>query len=129
MNITQKTKVTELRGKGETYAAIAIDVGVSENTVKSYCRRNSIEPVCEKYEVCPECGVSLIRFPHKRQKRFCSEKCRLAWWAKHPEALNKKALYNFVCQTCGTPFTAYGNSKRKYCSRACASIARRASNE
>lgn len=129
MTITQKQQIEALRGKGETYAAIAISIGVSENTVKSYCRRKGIEAVQEKFENCPECGVSLRHVPHKRQKRFCSEECRLAWWAKHPEALNRKAVYHFVCLNCSTPFSAYGNSKRKYCSRHCASAARRASHE
>ena len=129
MMITQKQKIEELRARGETYASIALEVGVSENTVKSFCRRNGIEVVQEKFENCPECGVSLMHVPHKRQKRFCSEKCRLAWWAKHPEALNRKAVYSFVCGYCGKAFTAYGNAKRKFCSRACASASRRAANE
>jgi endogenous inhibitor of DNA gyrase (YacG/DUF329 family) len=130
MNLSQKTNIAELRGQGETYAAIADKVGVSENTVKSYCRRNNIGVTAEKESgVCPNCGRPLIQLPHKRQKRFCSEKCRLAWWKAHPEALNKKAVYNFTCTVCGKRFTAYGNANRKYCSRDCAVAARRASNE
>lgn len=129
MTTTQKQQIEELRGKGETYAVIAETIGVSENTVKSYCRRNGIEVAKKKFETCPECGMPLMHIPHKRQKRFCSDKCRLAWWEKHPEGLNRKAIYHFVCLNCGTSFTAYGNSKRKYCSRSCASAARRASYE
>lgn len=129
MNISQKNKINELRGKGETYAAIAIEIGVSGNTVKSFCRRNGVGVIKENFDVCPECGMSLMHLPHKRQKRFCSDNCRMAWWAKHPEALNKKAVYCFVCPNCGKEFTAYGNSKRKYCSRACTSKARRVSDE
>jgi endogenous inhibitor of DNA gyrase (YacG/DUF329 family) len=128
MNISQKTKTAELRGKGESYATIADALNISENTVKSYCRRKSIKPIA-KSAVCPECGLSLIHLPHKRQKRFCSDKCRMTWWTKHPEALNRQAVYHFVCPTCGVAFSAYGNSKRKYCSRVCAVQARGASDE
>jgi hypothetical protein len=129
MNTSQKVKISEMRGKRKTYAAIAIEIGVSENTVKSFCRRNGIGTAKEKFEVCPECDVSLIHLPHKRQKRFCSDKCRMTWWANHPEALTQRAVYHFVCQFCGSEFSAYGNAHRKYCSRSCAAKARRASNE
>ena len=42
MTIIQKRKVVYLREKGESYAAIASAIGASENTVKSYCRRNGL---------------------------------------------------------------------------------------
>lgn len=41
------------------------------------------------------------------------------WWKEHPKMLNKKAVYTYTCAGCGRKFTAYGNSKRKYCSHAC----------
>jgi uncharacterized protein YjcR len=130
MNLSQKTMISELRIQGETYASIADKIGVSENTIKSYCRRSNIVMTAQKEsEVCPNCGCLLIHIPHKRKKRFCSEKCRLEWWKSHPEALNKKAIYKFTCSVCKNNFTAYGNANRKYCSRDCAVIARRASDE
>ena len=42
MTIIQKRQVAYLREKGESYAAIAAAIGASENTVKSYCRRNGL---------------------------------------------------------------------------------------
>jgi len=117
----QKQKISELRGKGATYAAIASELGISENTVKSYCRRNKVEFI---QNTCPMCGAALMHTPQKKQKRFCSDKCRMAWWKKNPEAMNRQAVYSFICPTCKKPFTAYGNAKRKYCSRSCS--ARRA---
>jgi len=124
MTTIQKQRISELRGEGITYAAIAIDLGLSENTVKSYCRRNFTAEV--KKNVCPMCNQPLEHLPQKKQKRFCSDKCRLAWWAKNPDSLNRRAIYNFECLQCKKPFTAYGNAKRKFCSRACSSAARRA---
>ena len=41
MNTSQKQRIEFLRDKGESYASIADDLGISENTVKSYCRRNN----------------------------------------------------------------------------------------
>ena len=41
MTAAQKQRIESLRGKGESYAAIADDLGIPENTIKSYCRRNS----------------------------------------------------------------------------------------
>jgi len=105
-----------MRGNGATYAAIAAELGVPESTVTSHCRRKGITTT---FEVCPECGKRLVHLPKKKKKRFCSEKCRMAWWAKNPEAINKKAIYYFDCPQCGQSFSAYGNSKRKYCSQKC----------
>jgi endogenous inhibitor of DNA gyrase (YacG/DUF329 family) len=112
-----------MRGKGATYAAIAAEIGVSENTVKSHCRRKGIATT---YETCPECGKRLIQPLKRKKKRFCSDICRMAWWSKNPEARNKNndAIYHFICLQCKKPFTAYGNAKRKYCSRKCSMLAR-----
>lgn len=135
MTGTQKQQIETFRGRGESYATIAEAVSISENTVKSYCRRNNLgsafiaEKVQPAEDVCENCGEPLTNTPGSKRKRFCSDKCRLAWWAAHPEAVRRKAVYHFVCPTCGTAFTAYGNAKRKYCSRACAVAARRACHE
>lgn len=128
MTIIQKQQITRLRNMGKSYAVIAKELGRSANTVKSYCRRNGIQTSVQQMETCPECGLPLRHLPHKKQKRFCSDGCRLSWWAKHPEVMNRTAIYHFVCPICGDNFTAYGNAKRKYCSRACFGQSRRASH-
>ena len=132
MTTAQKERIEYLRGKGDSYAAIAADLGMSENTVKSYCRRNNIgvaikqkRPVAT--DTCANCGCPLSQTPRAKQKRFCSDKCRMAWWAKHPEAVNRRAVYHFVCPTCGAEFESYGNARRRYCSRTCFGLSRRAS--
>ena len=121
MNAFQKHRIVIMRGSGATYAVIAAELDLSESTVKSHCRRQGISTV---YEFCPECGVGLAHLPKKKPKRFCSDKCRMAWWAKNPEAVNRQAVYNHICLLCRKPFTAYGNAKRKYCSLICAVAAR-----
>ena len=130
MTTAQKQRIEFLRGKGESYASIADDLGISENTVKSYCRRNNIDIAIKQEQsvatnTCSNCGCPLRHTPGSKHKRFCSEKCRMAWWKAHPESVNRKAVYRFVCPTCGGSFEAYGNANRKYCSRACFGVARK----
>ena len=35
------------------------------------------------------------------------------------DEVKHKAVYTYECACCGKPFTAYGNSHRKYCSHEC----------
>jgi endogenous inhibitor of DNA gyrase (YacG/DUF329 family) len=132
MTTPQKEQITLLRSHGESYTRIADMLRLSENTVKSYCRRNNVfvcanhkQSVCK--DVCANCGRPLVHTPGSKHKRFCSDGCRMAWWKAHPAAVNRKAVYRFVCPTCGKEFEAYGNAYRKYCSRTCFGAARRAS--
>lgn len=127
MTNEQRTEIIRLRQEGCGYVTIASKLGLSANTVKSFCRRNgfagcveeknSAATIAEGY--CRECGKKLIQ-PEKMKKiSFCSKECRQKWWKEHPEKLNKRAVYPFVCAGCGKEFTAYGNKERKYCSHAC----------
>jgi endogenous inhibitor of DNA gyrase (YacG/DUF329 family) len=132
MTKLQKEQIASRRKNGESYAKIAAALGMSGNTVKSYCRRRktSYPPIMPAAgDTCANCGKPLCHTPGKKQKRFCSDKCRMAWWTKHPEVLDRKAVYSFVCANCAKPFTAYGNANRKYCSRRCAAAHRKASDE
>jgi endogenous inhibitor of DNA gyrase (YacG/DUF329 family) len=134
MTSLQKERIALLRGKGESYAKIAATLNISENTVKSFCRRNNLgaskltELSLQTKEVCKFCGKPLMHTPKAKRKRFCSDKCRMAWWNAHPEAVNHKAVYHFKCMVCGASFESYGNAHRKYCSRACYGAARRVSD-
>ena len=42
MNHQQKEDIRQMRAEGHSYAKIADRLGISENTVKSYCRRNNL---------------------------------------------------------------------------------------
>lgn len=132
MNTLQKENIKLMRGKGESYARIAAELKISENTVKSYCRRNNLGVITAipepKYEpsVCGNCGKPLEYTQGAKRKRFCSDFCRMFWWRIHPEAVNRKAVYQFNCVVCNLPFESYGNAQRKYCSRECYGVSRRA---
>jgi len=125
MTAMQKERITYLRGKGESYAAIAETLSVSENTVKSYCQRKKLgalyisELITTVGEACDNCGHPLERKQGAKRKRFCSDKCRLLWWKANTGRLNRKAIYQFKCAGCGTPFESYGNANRRYCSHSC----------
>lgn len=130
MNTQQKQQVLTLRGSGESCAKIADELGISVNTVKSFCRRNSSNVKAETKtetaaeitggnEVCPQCGNAIVQVKGRKPKRFCSDDCRAKWWNSHFDSVNQKALYSFECASCGKAFTAYGNSKRRYCSHSC----------
>jgi len=121
----QKERIASLRGEGASYAQIAAALGVSENTVKSYGRRNRLDSPTEKSPataamscVCDHCGKPL-GVSTQKARRFCSDACRMKWWKGHPEAVNRKATYHFTCSHCGASFHSYGNSHRKYCSHGC----------
>lgn len=131
MTALQKERIVLLRSQGESYARIADVLGISENTVKSYCRRNNVSIGTKQEQhtakdVCTNCGCPLVHTQGAKRKRFCSDGCRMTWWKAHPEAVNRKAVYRYVCPICGRSFEAYGNAHRKYCSRACSVAARRA---
>ena len=135
MKMKQKQQIAALRGRGDSYMKIAAALGIPVNTVQSYCRRNGLGACCtiprpeagDVADVCPNCGRLLIHTPGSKRRRFCSDKCRSAWWKAHPEALNRKAIYHFICPKCGKAFESYGNDHRKYCSKECLAAARRGS--
>ena len=102
------------------YKRISTLMGISINTVKSYCRRHPVS----KYGICQQCGKAIKQTPHKKAKKFCSDACRMAWWKEHPEQVNRK-VYHLTCAWCGKPFDSVGSNNRQYCSRACYADARR----
>ena len=123
----QKEQIRNLRREGMSYAKIAKQVDVSRDAVISFCRRNGLQEIkkpipvvnTDAADVCRECGKPLIQLDGMQRRVFCSKECRVKWWKEHPERLNQKAVYQYTCPHCGKPFSAYGNSKRKYCSHAC----------
>lgn len=121
----QRTAIAGYRGIGYGYKKISQLIGVSENTIKTYCKRNGLGGVAaparsaEEGSVCKCCGKPIVQMPGRKARKFCSDKCRNRWWNTHLELVNRKAIYEFVCPACGKPFTVYGNAHRKYCSHEC----------
>ena len=113
MTDTQKAAALHLRSKGRSFAQIAAELDLSVNTVKSFCSRNKGGLLC----LC--CGTPIQQPKRTRQKKFCSDHCRMQWWNANSKEVNRKAMYEFTCACCGKTFQAYGNDHRKYCSREC----------
>lgn len=127
MTNEQKQQIIKLRQDGYGYATIASSLGLTKNQVSAFCRRSNLtgtkaavhieekpEPNC-----CRNCGKPLTQTPGRKPVKFCCNDCRTHWWNTHLDKVNRKALYSFTCACCGKPFTAYGNSHRKYCSHDC----------
>lgn len=123
MTDMQKQMIADLRRRGYTFKRIGEELHISMDTVKSFCRRNNLTATQNESDSkpakCKECGAALIQIPKQKTRLFCSKQCRENWWHKHPEMLDKKAIYHFTCSGCGKEFTAYGNNHRKYCSHEC----------
>lgn len=125
MTILQKEQIKQMRKDGLSYAHISLVLELSENTVKSFCRRNNLGsahakvPVLSERIFCSQCKKPLAQRIGAKKKRFCSDKCRMSWWNAHPEAVKHKTINTFICEACGLTFESYGKRQRKYCSRAC----------
>lgn len=124
MTDAQKRQIGNLRDAGYGYKKIAEQMDLSENTVKTYCRRHGLGGTrvmqgSIKKNVCLCCGVPVEQNPGRKEKKFCSDKCRNKWWNSHLDKVERKANYEFVCPHCKKLFIAYGNKNRKYCSHEC----------
>lgn len=127
MKLEEKEKIKILREKGLGYTAIAKEINISVNTIKSYCKRHGlggIKTCDEDTSLCEYCDKPVIQKPRRKKKRFCSDKCRNNWWNTNRELVSKKANYECICANCGKTFISYGNKNRKYCSHECYIFAR-----
>ena len=121
MTNEERTQIAELQRQGYGYKKITTITGLPQNTVKSFCSRHPVVDTdsTEQDDLCRNCKKPLEQTPHKRQKKFCSDACRMAWWNNHPELVQRKAYYTVTCAHCGKQFESYGNAHRRFCSRAC----------
>lgn len=126
MTDQEKQQIAIYRNQGLSYTAISNKMAISVNSIKTYCKRNGLGGVraFEKTNgmevcACENCGATVVQNPGRKKKRFCSDKCRNAWWNAHQDEVNKKANYECVCAHCGKSFISYGNKNRKYCSHEC----------
>lgn len=120
MTSEEKDRIANLREKGLGYKAIAAQLGLSANSVKSYCKRNDMAGASDKEtHTCVCCGIPVIQHPGRKEKKFCSDRCRMKWWNAHLDQVNRKANYEITCRFCGKQFVSYGNAHRVYCSHEC----------
>ena len=118
MTSSQKDLMRDMRQSGRSYGQIALALNISENTVKSFCRREGILVIPESADRCPRCGAMMPGRTYGRQRRFCSDACRYAWNFAH-RLLGEQNAISKRCTGCGKMFFSYPSNERKYCSRAC----------
>ena len=121
MTAEQKTKITELRKHGKSYKAISDKLGISVNTIKSYCQRHHLEhqKMPDNILLCLQCEREIPQTPKRKSKKFCCDKCRMAWWKAHSAMIRRRSQQEFICPVCGQHFLAYKSTRQKYCSRLC----------
>ena len=120
MTNEQKERIIVMRQEGCGYIKISRTLGVSENTVKSYCRRQKATDVTEKIDFCAQCGKPIDK-SKRSGRRFCSDVCRIKWWNKHPKL---ETPYTAHCACCGKEIQMRRKNERKYCSHRCYITAR-----
>lgn len=86
MTKEQKTLILYYREQHMTYRQIGKKLGLSPDTVKTFCRRNT--PQEDRTEAsassqCRNCGAPVHPLPGRRERLFCSPACRTAYWRKH----------------------------------------------
>ena len=124
MTDLERAQIMKLQSEGLGYKKISSILGLPVNGVKSFCRRNPIVTKSEDKR-CRYCGKSIIQPRGRKEKLYCSDSCRMAWWKEHRSEMKKKAYYELTCQQCGQVFMSYGNVHQKYCGLACYGLSRR----
>ncbi len=129
MTDEQIKRITELRERGLGYMRIAKILDISHNTVKSYCVRHGLGGVrfpiaAHDVHACKFCGKEVKQNPGRKEKLYCDDQCRMNYWCLNRDKIKRRAVYEYECPYCKKQFTAYGNSHRHYCSRACYFAAR-----
>ncbi len=135
MDHVTAVEITLLRTERRSYGEIAERLGLSVNTVKSYCLRHDLgdnriqgppprkirphkEPV-PLIGYCLECGTVFKQYKNGC-KKYCSDICRQRWMRKNGNGKNKQ-----TCPVCGKEFPVYDDSKpRIYCGLDCYRTAR-----
>ena len=121
MDADQKNQIARMRREGASYSRIAVETGLSKNTVKTFCRRNGLAggttpaAVTPAVKTCRQCGKPVEQAPGRKEKKFCSDRCRGKWWGSHLGEASRKSMLEHTCPACGRKFAAYGSRSRKYC--------------
>lgn len=117
MTQEQKILILHYREQHMTYRQIGEKLGLSPDTVKTFCRRKRAQSERTEESVqaqCRNCGAPVHPLPGRRERLFCSPACRTAYWRKH-NLLGGTPRY---CAGCDALLTG-GSASRKYCSHAC----------
>lgn len=108
-------QLDEMRIAGLSPSAIATKLDKTISTITSYIRRH---PVPQGVVLCRHCGSFIKVESGKKQRKFCSVSCKVAWWNEHRYE-NRTNIITRKCEYCGREFSCYESENRKYCSQEC----------
>lgn len=132
MTRDQQEEIRRLRDCGEGYKRIAAMLGLSVNTVKSFCQRENakqaaLRPINTDHchtslpqgnvtgkAVCLRCGKPVAQIPGRRKRFFCSDACRMGYWRNLARPVGGIRR----CAGCGKVLLGHDRT-RKYCRHAC----------
>ena len=125
-NTHLKRLIVTYRNDGLSYKEISEKTGIAENYARAvFSRAHRLDK--NESSVIPDgacrcCGKLLQYTIKKKKKQFCCSECRDSY---HNQRKSHKP-YVLVCEYCGNEFVAYGNPKKRFCSRECQTLAGRA---
>lgn len=124
-NTDLKNLIIAYRNIGLAYKEIAKKTGVSSEYARTVCSRSKRTSVKKEQlkpnGVCKCCGKQLDMTGVKRNRLFCDTKCRNDF----NNHIYGHMPYICVCEFCGHEFVAYGNPRKRFCSRECQTLAGR----
>ena len=93
MTTDEKSRISELRKQGCTYAKIAEMLSIPESTIKTVCRRTRLAGDADEVKPkCKQCGQPITVKAKCKPRRFCSDKCRTAWWFANHSANREEGI-------------------------------------
>lgn len=122
MTNEQKRTICSMRESGVPVNSIAEQLGLSINTIKSFCKRNHVlsgHIRNSNVHFCLQCQTKIPQAPHRKEKKFCSDKCRQLWWTENSALIPRNSQVERVCPVCKKSFLSYKSKHRIFCSRTC----------
>ena len=77
MKRREAEKIAQMVLSGIPPSKIAAAMDMSVNTIKSHIRRH---PEISAAGKCLYCGVPVVQPEGRKQKKFCSDRCRISYW-------------------------------------------------
>ena len=71
MTDLQRKQIKLLRLQGISYVKIGEMLGISDNTVRSFCRRNGLGYTAQNSIACKQCGKLIKIVLKQKPRKFC----------------------------------------------------------
>ena len=127
MTTHEKEQIRQMRLAGYGYQQVAKVLGCPEASIKSFGRRNELlGRVLAKRSpenTCQQCGHQIPLGTVRRERRFCSDRCRYKWWNANRHMRHTSSKKENTCPVCHSAFYTYDKDQR-YCCRRCYVTAR-----